>query len=199
MCLGCSTHRKWKLRLELIGEEGKIEQYPYQVEVKTDSASCCGCCQNGVHNLKVNNLRKEDQLFDNMCFPLCCTGGAYEWEEKGHFFRLELPSLYIHEGLYVDGKEISSGRKNTGEWKCQFAIWLLLGLLVIGIGVVFLILSYKLDIWRGFLYLGLSCLATGILTMLPGMIGCCRAQSLSEHYKKMEQQKKIEDNLTTQL
>lgn len=189
MCFCCSHRQTWKLQLEVISEEGKIERYSYQVEVKAERASlcCCDCCQNGIHTLTVNQVQVEEKLYDNLCFPLCCSGGDFEWQEKGHFFRIELPSLFIHQGLYVDGKELQTKRLNTYEWKCQFMMWILLGMFVSVLGLVFIGINQSKCCWRGFLYLGISCLITGFLTQLPGIIGCARATSLSRQYKKIRQ------------
>ena len=199
MSLCCSHYRDWLLQLEVISEEGKIERYPYHIEVKSDenSTCCCGCCQNGVHGLTVNGKEVGKQIYDNICFPLCGSGGEYEWQEKGHFFRLELPSLFIHDGLYVDGKELKSRRLNTSEWKYQFAVWLVLGVLIISIGVAFIAMEISGCCWKGFLYLGISCLVTGFLTFLPGLIGCFKATSLNRQYKKLQQLKKREKNHQT--
>ncbi|XP_057313787.1 uncharacterized protein LOC130655103 [Hydractinia symbiolongicarpus] len=195
MCVCCKHYQDWNIQLEVISEEGKIERHPYHVEVESDKHASCGCCQNGVHILSVNEEVIANELYDNICFPLCCAGGDYEWQEKGHFFRLELPSLFIHDGLYVDGKELKSRKLNTSEWKCQFAIWLILGIFMFLLGIVFVGIDRSECCWEGFLYLGISCLVTGLLIFLPGLIGCFRAESLGREYKKLKEQKRKESGI----
>jgi len=136
--------------------------------------------------LKVNSRLIEEKIYDNICFPLCCKGGDYEWQDHGHYFRAELPSLYLHDGLYVDGKELRSQRLNTEEWKCQFSIWLILGIIITFLGIIFLIIDSTDCCWVGFLYLGISCLITGIVTTIPGLIGWYRAINLNRKYKYLK-------------
>lgn len=199
MCLCCAKHRDWNLQIEVISEVGKIEQNPYQVEVDSDPKEvCCCCCDNGVHILRVNGEEFDERLYDNPCFPLCCSGGDFEWQEKGHYFRLELSSLFIHDGLYVDGKEVNSRRLNTSEWKCQFAVWLILGIVLTVTGAIFIIIDESKCCWAGFLYLGISCCVVGVLTMIPGILGCYKAARLRRLYQhvKAVQARERDDNMT---
>jgi len=170
---------------------------PYIINVDPDEKKICCClCDTGGNELRLNNEVADQKVYDNVCFPLCCKGGDYEWQDKGHYFRLELPSLFIHEGLYVDGKEINSRRYNTTEWKCQFAVWLFVGFLVFAAGVAFIVFDF-LDFgdWSGFLYLGISCVITGVLAMIPGIMGCCRISKLRQRYLSVQRQKaKVQEN-----
>lgn len=197
MC--CRKHRDWNLVTQIVSEEGKIENHPYHVEVESDPTEmCCCCCDNGVHILRVNSEEFEERLYDNPCFPLCCSGGDFEWQENGHYFRLELPSLFIHDGLYVDGKEVNSRRLNTAEWKCQFTVWLVLGIIMMILGAVFIILDESECCWEGFLYLGISSCVVGALTVIPGMLGCYKASQLRKLYQRVKnmQAKEQYNNMT---
>lgn len=199
MCLCCAKHRDWNLHIEVVSEEGKIERHPYHVEVESDPKEVCCCwCDNGVHMLRVNSEEFDQRLYDNPCFPLCCNGGDFEWQESGHYFRLELPSLFIHDGLYVDGREVKSRRLNTAEWKCQFGVWLALGTILIVLGATFIILYESKCCWNGYLYLGISSCVVGTLTLIPGILGCYKASRLRRLYQRVQalQGKERNDNLT---
>lgn len=192
----CSSRRSWKLHLEVVGDEGKIERKPYKVELVSKN----GCCSNGEYVLVINEDVRKAQIYDNLCSPLCCSGGVHEWEDKGHFFRVELPSLFIKDNLYVDGYEVKSKRDNASAWLCQFAIFLIFGGLIFIAGVVMTALSPETIGWDSSRYFGISCLGVGFLTMFPGVIGLARAQSESiraKKYKQMELERKQED--TTEL
>ena len=180
MC--CRTQRDWKMTLEVIADEGEIERKPYHVEVEDSDQLACYCFSNGIHTLKVNGKIYNNEIYDNLCFPLCCVGGAYEWHEQGHYFRLELPSLFIHEGLYVDGRELSEKRLNITEWKNHFILWLVLGIIVTFIGLVFFVLNYSNCCWKGFLFFGICSVFTGFLVILPGALGLYKTFSLIKKY-----------------
>lgn len=191
----CSSRRAWKLHLEVIGDEGKIERQPYLVELVSKD----GCCNSGEYHLKINNEIRKNTVYDNLCSPLCCSGGAHEWEENGHFFRVELPSLYIKDNLYVDGYEVKLKRDNASTWLCQFAVFLIFGALIFIGGVVMTALSPETIGWSSSRYFGFSCLGVGVLTMLPGIIGLARAQSISirmKKYQDLEEERKQEDTTT---
>ena len=192
----CSSRRSWKLHLEVVGDEGKIERKPYKVELVSKD----GCCNSGEYVLNINDEMRKGQIYDNLCSPLCCSGGAHEWEDKGHFFRVELPSLCIKDNLYVDGYEVKTKRDIASTWLCQFATFLIFGALIFIGGVVMTALSPEFVGWSSSRYFGISCLAVGFLTMLPGVIGLARAQSVSmrvKKYKDLDHQRQQED--TTQL
>lgn len=192
----CSSRRSWKLHLEVVGDEGKIERKPYKVEIHSKDR----CCSNGEYVLVINDDVRKSQIYDNLCSPLCCKGGLHEWEDKGHFFRVELPSLFIKDNLYVDGYDVKSKRDNASTWLCQFAVFLVFGALILVGGVVMTALSPETIGWASSRYFGISCLAVGFLTMLPGIIGLARAQSVSikaKQYRELVGERKNDD--TTQL
>ena len=192
----CSARRSWKLHLEVVGDEGKIERQPYKVELVAKS----GCCNDGEYKLLINEDSFKSTVYDNLCSPLCCRGGAHEWEDKGHFFRVELPSLYVRDNLFVDGYDVKTNRDNASTWLCQFAIFLIFGAIIFLGGVVLTALSPETIGWSSSRYFGISCLGVGFLTMIPGLIGLARAQAIGIRIKKnqrMEKDRKLED--TTQL
>ena len=196
MCFCCHPQRHYKLQLEVLNEYGKIERQPYVIDVEPEERSVCCClCDSGVNELHLNNQQTDEKIYDNVCFPLCCKGGDFEWQDRGHYFRLEMPSMYIHDGLYVDGKEINSRRYNQTEWRCQFAVWLIVGLLMLAAGIAFIVLHYLECCWSGFLYLGISCVITAVLAIVPGIIGCCRIPKLNHRYDAVQKaQAKLQDN-----
>jgi len=193
----CSAHRSWMLHLEVIGDEGKIERNPYKVELISNA----GCCNNsGEYVLKINDEVRKSQIYDNPCSPLCCKGGEHEWEDKGHFFRVELPSLFLKDNLYVDGYEVKSKRDNASSWLCQFAIFLIFGMIIFIGGVVMTALNPDYVGWSSSRYFGISCIAVGFLAMLPGVIGLARAQAVSIRAKKYNNnQRETRQDDTTQL
>ncbi len=178
----CSLRRSWKLHLEVVGDEGRIERQPYLVELISE-----GGCGNGAHYLKINKEQRQNPIYDNLCSPLCCKGGIYEWEDKGHFFRLELPSLYIRDSLYVDGCEVETKKDNASSWVDQFLVFLIFGVLIFIGGVVLTALSPETVGWSSSRYFGISCLAVGFLTMLPAVIGLARAQSISIKSRQLKE------------
>ena len=196
MALCCSSRRRWNLDLQTTSEEGKLEECSYLVEIISERNDCC--CHNGIHSLRLNGKIYEQRIYDNICFPLCCAGGEYEWQERGHFFRIELPSLFIHDGLYVDGTEIKTKRLNTTEWKYQFALWLILGFTLILLGVIFIAIERSDCCWKGFLYLGISCTVTGLLTLIPGVLGWCKAIAWGRQYKRLVAQRRKEREIEEQ-
>lgn len=193
MGICCSLRRSWKLHLEVVGDEGKIERQPYMIELISKGSS------NGAHFLKINNVQQTNVIYDNLCSPLCCRGGAHEWEDKGHFFRLELPSVYIKDSLYVDGCEVETKKNNASTWVDQFLVFVIFGALVFVAGVVLTALSPETVGWSSSRYFGVSCIVAGFLTMLPGVIGLARAQSVNIKTSKMKNVEEEPDQDITQL
>ncbi len=185
MGICCSLRRSWKLHLEVVGDEGKIERQPYHIEIVSE-----GGCFSGSHHLKVNKEPRENAIYDNLCSPLCCSGGIHEWEDLGHFFRLELPSLYIRDSLYVDGLEVETKKENSATWVDQFMVFLVFGALIFVAGVILTALDPSTTGWNSSRYFGISCLGVGFLTMLPAVIGLAKAQSVNI---KTRQLKEIEN------
>eukprot|EP00794_Sanderia_malayensis_P012735 gene12735-14040_t len=181
MGLCCSLRRSWKLHLEVVGDEGRIERQPYSVEIFSE-----GGCGHGAYSLRINKEIRENEIFDNCCSPLCFSGGIHEWEDMGHFFRLELPSLFIRDSLYVDGVEVESKKGNASTWINQFLVYLALGVLILVAGVVLTALAPETVGWSSSRYFGISCLVVGTLTMLPAVIGLARAQNLTIKSRRLK-------------
>ena len=187
----CSLDRSWKLHLEVIGEAGKIERHPYYVQLKSEGGCCT--CRTGTHELSVNDVVKEKELYDNICSPILGKGGVYEWEEKGHFFRVELPSLYIKENLYVNGYEVKSKNANTSVWMMQFLLFLVIGTLFIVAGIILTIIDPEKLKWSSSRFFGISLIVIGIIILLPGIIGSAKAQNLSVKTRKELKRRKEQD------
>nr|XP_012557714.1 uncharacterized protein LOC100199856 [Hydra vulgaris]XP_047126053.1 uncharacterized protein LOC100199856 [Hydra vulgaris]XP_047126054.1 uncharacterized protein LOC100199856 [Hydra vulgaris] len=187
MC--CKWKKDWKMHLEVISDEGIIELRPYHVNVEDTDQLTCYCFNNGIHTLIINGRVRNTEIYDNVCFPLCCVGGAYEWYELGHYFRLEIPSLFINEGLYVDGKEINKNRFNITEWKNQFLLWLVFAITLAFIGLIFLALKYTECCWNGFLYFGIGTIFSSFLLLVPGVLGLCKTSILTKKYKDLKSDK----------
>lgn len=99
----------------------------------------------------------------------------------------------------MDGYEVKLKRDNASTWLCQFAVFLIFGALIFIGGVVMTALSPETIGWSSSRYFGFSCLGVGVLTMLPGIIGLARAQSISirmKKYQDLEEERKQEDTTT---
>ena len=193
----CFAKQTWKLQLEVLSEEGKLQWYAYKVRIQAKNDKLFPCfypCRNNTHSVRVNGMSvEEEDISTNMCFPFCCSGGEVEWQDKGHFFRIEFPSLFLQQRhtLFVNGTEVHSRRSNAAQWKCQFVVWICIGAFVFVAGLLLIAVYQSKCCGRRLLFVGISSLVTGVITMLPGIVGLVRAAKLDPQRVKKVKKKVV--------
>ena len=83
---------------------------------------------------------KEHGLKYNLCSPLCCAGGQFEWEQDGHAFLLMFNSLSWTKlmggfRLFVDGVDVNTGREFSAFWRRRGWQVVFVGLVSMFIGI----------------------------------------------------------------
>ena len=175
----CRTTSTWATNIS-VGEEAVRKQYV--VQLKRD----VNCCEDK-YKLFVENEERENDLRDNPCSPLCCSGGTYRWQEHGHEFKLVYNALSLtgvvgKHRLFVDDIDCNTGREFGEFFRRRGYQFIAFGFLVLLLGVIwaaifrFLVSSSRVSV------IGYAFIISGLFWMVTGVIPVVRYRHLRPAY-----------------
>lgn len=168
----CKTTNTWATNLKVGADQHK----QFVVQLKRD----IGCCTERYQIFVNNELREGESLSYplsyNPCSPLCCPGGASEWDQDGHHFMLVYNSLSLTSSvggfrLFIDGIDVNTGREFSAFWRRRGLQILFIGLCFILLGIIWsLIFRYLVKDGSRLYFVGYGLICGGVFDLVLGII-----------------------------